>query len=387
MTPPDRPVHVVFGATGAVGTAVVAELVRRGETIRAVSRRGRAPQAAEGVTADAADPAQAAAAAAGATIIYHCASPPYTKWPELFPALTRSILGAAESSGAKLVFADNLYAYGPTGGPLREDLPAAAPGRKGRTRVAMGAEILTAHRQGRVRAAIGRASDYYGPRGTGSTAGETVFGRILAGKKPRWTGRLDQPHTFHYLPDVARRLLVLADRPAADGQIWHLPAAEPLTAQQFFNLAAEAAGPTPVKANPARRCSPSRRLLAAAAGDAGDHLPVPGAIRRRRHQVRNHIGTPRADTASDRRAGDHQLVPLPLTDSQDGHKGHVIACPIESRADYAARKAASHQRVSSVKRLDDAATRRWMMSALTQPAVRRDAGGSCARSGRYPPPA
>ena len=69
MTPPDRPVHVVFGATGALGTAVVAELVRRGETIRAVSRRGQAPQAAEGVTADAADPAQAAAAAAGATVI------------------------------------------------------------------------------------------------------------------------------------------------------------------------------------------------------------------------------------------------------------------------------------------------------------------------------
>jgi nucleoside-diphosphate-sugar epimerase len=251
--PPDRPVHVVFGATGAVGTAVVAQLVRRSETVRAVSRRGQAPQGAEGVAADAADPAQAAAAAAGATVIYHCASPPYTRWPELFPALTRSILGAAESSGAKLVFADNLYAYGPAGGPLREDLPAAARGRKGRTRVAMAAEILTAHRQGRVRAAIGRASDYYGPHGTSSTAGETVFGRILAGKKPQWTGRLDQPHTFHYLPDVARGLLVLADRPAADGQIWHLPAAEPLTAQQFFNLAAEAAGrPTPVKANTAR---------------------------------------------------------------------------------------------------------------------------------------
>ena len=92
----------------------------------------------------------------------------------------------------------------------------------------------------------------FGGSGTSSTAGETVFGRILAGKKPQWTGRLDQPHTFHYLPDVARGLLVLADRPAADGQIWHLPAAEPLTARQFFNLAAEAAGrPTPVKANTA----------------------------------------------------------------------------------------------------------------------------------------
>lgn len=249
MSAPDRPVHVVFGATGAVGRAVAAELVHRGEVVRAVSRHGQAPPGADGVAADAADPAQAAAAAAGAAVIFHCASPAYTRWPELFPALTSSILHAAEASGAKLVFADNLYAYGPVDGPLREDLPAAARGRKGQTRVAMAAGLLAAHRAGRARVTIGRASDYYGPHGTGSTAGETVFGRILAGKKPRWTGRLDQPHTFHYLPDVARGLLVLADHPQADGQVWHLPAAEPLTAQQFFDLVAEAAGrPTPVKA-------------------------------------------------------------------------------------------------------------------------------------------
>jgi len=74
--------------------------------------------------------------------------------------------------------------------------------------------------------------------------------RILAGKKPQWTGRLDQPHTFHYLPDIARGLLVLADRPEADGQIWHLPAAGPLTAQQFFDMIAKAAGqPVPVHAS------------------------------------------------------------------------------------------------------------------------------------------
>jgi uncharacterized protein YbjT (DUF2867 family) len=72
---PDDSVHVVFGATGAIGSTVVAELVRRGETVRAVSRRGRAPQGAEGVAADAADPPQAAAAAAGAAVVYHCANP------------------------------------------------------------------------------------------------------------------------------------------------------------------------------------------------------------------------------------------------------------------------------------------------------------------------
>jgi len=218
MTDPGGSWHVVFGATGAIGGAVVSELARAGRQVRAVSRGGQAPDGAQGMAADASDRAQAARAAAGASVIYHCANPPYTQWPELFPTLTGSILGAAESSGAKLVFADNLYAYGPVDGPLREDLPAAARGPKGRIRAEMAADLLAAHREGRARVVIGRASDYYGPHGTGSTAGETVFGRILAGKKPQWTGRLDQPHTFHYLPDVARGLVVLADRREADGQ-------------------------------------------------------------------------------------------------------------------------------------------------------------------------
>jgi nucleoside-diphosphate-sugar epimerase len=250
VTERDSSRHVVFGATGAIGSAVVTELVHAGRDVRAVSRGGQAPDGGVGVAADASDPAQAARAAAGASVIYHCASPPYTRWPELFPALTGSILGAAESSGAKLVFADNLYAYGPVDRPLREDLPAAARGPKGRIRAEMAAGLLAAHREGRARVVIGRASDYYGPRGTGSTAGETVFGRILAGKKPRWPGRLDQPHTFHYLPDIARGLVVLADQRNADGQVWHLPAAEPLTAQQFFDMIAKASGrPVPVHAS------------------------------------------------------------------------------------------------------------------------------------------
>ena len=241
--------HVVFGGTGGIGGAVVAELLRRGRSVRAVSRGGDAPDGAEGTAADAADAAEAAAAASGAAVVYHCVNPPYTQWPELLPPVSRSILGAAESSGAKLVFADNLYAYGPVDGPLREDLPATASGRKGRTRVEVAAEMLAAHAEGRVRVTIGRASDYYGPGGANSTSGETVFGRALAGKRPQWTGKLDVPHTFHYLPDIARGLVTLAEQPSADGEVWHLPAAEPLTAQEFFDLVFEAAGrPTPAKA-------------------------------------------------------------------------------------------------------------------------------------------
>jgi nucleoside-diphosphate-sugar epimerase len=243
------PLHVVFGATGGIGRALVEELVRRGDRVRAVSRGGRAVAGAEGAAADARDPDAARAAAAGAAVVFHCVNPGYTQWPQLLPPVSRSILGAAERAGAKLVYADNLYAYGPVDGPMREDLPALAVGPKGRTRVEVAAEMLAADREGRARVAIGRASDYYGPHGGNSNAGEPVFGRAVAGKRPLWTGRLDQPHTFQFLPDLARGLITLADRDEADGQIWHLPAAEPLTAQRFFDLVFEAAGrPVPAKA-------------------------------------------------------------------------------------------------------------------------------------------
>ena len=245
----DQPLHVVFGATGGIGRAVVEELVRRGRRVRAVSRDGARVDGAEPMAADASQPDAATAAAAGAAVVYHCVNPGYTQWPELLPPVSRSILQAAEAAGAKLVYADNLYAYGPVEGPLREDLAAAATGRKGRTRVAVADEMLAAQRAGRVRVAIGRASDYYGLNGANSNAGEPVFGRAVAGKRPAWNGRLDQPHTLHFLPDLARGLVALADHRQADGDLWHLPAAPPLTAQQFFDLVFEAAGrPTPARA-------------------------------------------------------------------------------------------------------------------------------------------
>ena len=59
---------------------------------------------------------------------------------------------------------ENLYGYGPTGGrPMTEGRPLAATAVKGRTRAAMTAELLAATEAGRVRLAIGRASDFFGP--------------------------------------------------------------------------------------------------------------------------------------------------------------------------------------------------------------------------------
>ncbi|HET6814115.1 MAG TPA: NAD-dependent epimerase/dehydratase family protein, partial [Actinomycetota bacterium] len=159
-----------------------------------------------------------------------------------FPPLTEAIAEGATAAGAKLVLADNLYLYGPHDGPLTEDLPAAATGPKGRTRARMAERLLDLHRQGRLRVAIGRASNYYGPGGLTSVTGERLFRAAVAGRTVRWVGHLDQPHTLSYLEDVAAGLATLGEREEADGQAWHLPAAEPLTGRQFLELVVAASG-------------------------------------------------------------------------------------------------------------------------------------------------
>ena len=236
--------HVVIGASGATGGPLVRELARRGRRVRAVNRAGDAdvPAGVERLAADVATPGGAKAAAAGAAVVYHCAQPPYTDWPAAFPPLTDAIADGAAAAGAKLVFADNLYLYGPHAGPLTEDLPAAATGPKGRTRARMAERLLAAHRDGRLRVAIGRASNYYGPGGLASVTGERLFKAAVAGRPVRWIGRLDQPHTLSYLEDVAAALATLGERDQADGQAWHLPAAESLTGRQFLELVVAASG-------------------------------------------------------------------------------------------------------------------------------------------------
>ena len=120
--------------------------------------------AADWRAADASDPEAAADAAKGASVIYQCLNAPYTQWPERFPPLQRGVLAAAERNGALLVVLEDLYSYGPTGGrPMTEELPLAATTVKGRARAAMTAELLAAAAAGRVRIAIGRASDFFGP--------------------------------------------------------------------------------------------------------------------------------------------------------------------------------------------------------------------------------
>src|SRR5215210_5163372 len=246
--------HVVFG-TGAVGMAVMDALVQRGpRRVRMVNRSGRArvPHGVEVVEGDARDEAFTREASEGASVVYFALNPPYNKWPELFPGLQAGVLGGAAAAGAKLIAMENLYMYGPTdGSPLTEDLPYAANTRKGTVRARMSKELMEAHKSGKVRVAIGRASDFFGPRVLTSAAGEQVFGRAVEGKSAQVAGDPDQPHTYTYVPDIGKGLVILGESEEALGRAWHLPSPETLTTRQFVEMIFEEVGkPARIQAAP-----------------------------------------------------------------------------------------------------------------------------------------
>ena len=229
--------HVVFG-TGALGQHTARELLRLGKTVRMVNRSGKmsgAPAGVEIVASDAYDAAKNIAVTKGAAAIYQCAQPHYYEWPEKFPPLQRAILEAAAQNAAKLIVGDNLYMYGDTKGqPIREDSPIQPHTRKGKTRAAMAQEVLDAHRTGKIRAAIGRASDFFGP-------GYDVFADLvirpaLAGKPVNLLGRTDQPHTMTYVPDFGKLLATLGTREEAIGQVWFAPSAPAATQAGLVKL-------------------------------------------------------------------------------------------------------------------------------------------------------
>jgi nucleoside-diphosphate-sugar epimerase len=239
-----RQLHVVFGA-GQVGRALVASLARQDKAVRVVSLH-RPPALPEGVdsrVADVTDHEAAADAAKGASIIYQCLNAPYTKWPERFPPLQRGVMAAAERADALLVTLENVYGYGPTGGtPMTEETPLAPTTVKGQTRVAMTRELLAASDAGRIRIAIGRASDFFGAGVTQSTLGEHVFGKALAEKKADFIGNPDLLHTYSYVPDIAIGLATLGADERAIGQVWHLPGPETVTTRALMDMVAREVG-------------------------------------------------------------------------------------------------------------------------------------------------
>lgn len=246
---------MVFG-TGPLGLAVMRDLRRRGRSVRMINRSSRVKFAKDPQTevggANAVDPAQAREVCEGAAVVYHCVGLPYPRWTE-FPAIAAGIVEGAVAAGAKLVYSDNLYMYGAVDGAMTEERPYAATTKKGRIRAAIARSLLDAHQAGRVRVAIGRGSDFFGPFATDAAMmGSRVFGRALAGKSAQVVGDPDRLHSFTFIDDFGKALVTLGERDEALGRTWHVPSAPAMTTRRFVEAIYRTLG-KPVKMSRAPR--------------------------------------------------------------------------------------------------------------------------------------
>jgi nucleoside-diphosphate-sugar epimerase len=242
----------IFGAAGAIGRAVGAELERRGVHFRAVGRsREKLEQAfgkianAEVFPADLSEARAAGAAARGADTIIYCVGLPYPSH-QLHPALMRTTLEAAKLMEVpRLVLPSSVYSYGvPRTSTVAETHPREPHTRKGKYRKEQEDLVMAAHAAGGPQGMIVRLPDFYGPHADLGLA-NPIFRAALAGKTANWAGPDNTPHEFVYVPDAGPVIVDLASRAECYGEAWNFGGAATINTMDFITRIYRAVGRAP----------------------------------------------------------------------------------------------------------------------------------------------
>lgn len=228
----------LFGAAGAIGQSIASAISAQGQPYRVVGRNETslrkafgADPLAEILTWDPDSPASVEAAARGVDTLIYLVGVHYTQF-ELHPELMRKTLAGAIRAGVKqILLIGTVYPYGlPQSSPIREDHPRQPHTFKGRMRKAQEDLLMQAHEEGRIRAAVLRLPDFYGP-GVDASFLHGAIKAAAQGGTADMIGPLDRPHEFVFVPDVGPVVARLVSTPAAFGKVWHLAGAGVTTQQ------------------------------------------------------------------------------------------------------------------------------------------------------------
>jgi nucleoside-diphosphate-sugar epimerase len=240
--------QTILGAGGVIADEAAKTLAGYTAHIRLVSRHPKKVNATDELfTADLLDAGQTDKAVAGSEIVYLTAGLPYRSavWEAQWPLVMRHTLDACMKHGAKLVFFDNVYMYGPVSGWMTEETPFNTTSRKGKVRAQITRMLLDEVEKGRLQALVARAATFYGHSPL-SLTGSTVFERFKRGKSALWMLNDQCKNTFTYIPDAGSSMVLLGNAPQAYNQSWHLPTdRNGMSGKEFIEKAAAAMGVKP----------------------------------------------------------------------------------------------------------------------------------------------
>ncbi|MBK7500564.1 MAG: NAD-dependent epimerase/dehydratase family protein [Ignavibacteriales bacterium] len=241
--------QTILGSTGIIGTELAKALTQHTDKIRLVSRNPKRVNPTDQlVIADLTNFNEVLTAVEGSEVVYLTAGLQYkiNVWQTKWPLIMKNVIEACKTHKTKLVFFDNVYAYGLVKGWMKEDTLVNPSSKKGEVRALIAQMIMSEVEKGHLDAIIARAADFYGPNTLLSFATVTVFHNLKKGKTAQWFVDANKKHSMTYTPDAGKATAILGNTPSAYNQIWHLPTDKNvLTGKEFIEFAAKEFGVEP----------------------------------------------------------------------------------------------------------------------------------------------
>lgn len=236
--------HTILGANGPVAQSLSQALQQRGLPLRQVSRNPRRVHPSDALfSADLRDAQALEQALQGTQVAYLVAGLPYdtATWQRDWPRIMDQVIQAAQRQGCKLVFFDNVYAYGRSQGPMTETSAFNPCSRKGQVRAQIAQTFVQAMQSG-LPGMLVRAADFYGPGKVNSLFNALVLTRLLQGKKPQWLCDPERLHSYTFVPDIGPAMAHLVHEDSAWGHTWHLPTSRAQSSRDLIQQACSLAG-------------------------------------------------------------------------------------------------------------------------------------------------
>lgn len=207
---------LILGATGGIGSAIAAALLRHGWQVYGFARSTTVAACVDHpgmhwIRGDAMNRRAVERAAMGMDMLVHAVNPPgYRNWDRLvLPMIDNTIAAARAAGSARIVLPGTIYNFNPAQTPLIDaNTPQHPTSRKGKIRVTLEKRLAVAAPD--VPSLVVRAGDFFGPGARSSWFSQAML------KPGKAVTRIVNPargsgHSWAYLPDLAETFARLMD--------------------------------------------------------------------------------------------------------------------------------------------------------------------------------
>lgn len=230
--------HIVIGANGSIGRALVEQLAQKNLPTLAISRVApdhELPHVSY-AQADILQPGSLTGLLSNNSTVYYAANAPYHRWKTELEPMLDAVVKACRNRGIRFVYIDNVYCYGGDKKVLHEGLPYHAQTEKGKLRARLAEKIMQEQVEGAMEVTIARASDIFGPAVKNATLGDYVVKSLIKSGSASVPVNVTTPHCFNFVSDLANNIITLAQSEIAWGDVWHIPCAKAISIQHWGRL-------------------------------------------------------------------------------------------------------------------------------------------------------